>query len=36
MSGRVVEWVTKFRWPETVALWEKLLYAAAGHDKADH
>ncbi|MEO6413746.1 MAG: glycosyltransferase family 4 protein [Pedococcus sp.] len=31
MSGRVVEWVTKFRWPETVSLWEKQLYAAAGH-----
>jgi glycosyltransferase involved in cell wall biosynthesis len=36
MSGRVVEWVTKFRWAETVALWEELLRAASGHNKADH
>jgi glycosyltransferase involved in cell wall biosynthesis len=36
MSGRAVEWVTRFRWPETVTRWESLLYAVAGHSKAGH
>ncbi len=36
MSGQVVQWVTRFRWSETVSRWESLLYAAAGHSKAGH
>jgi glycosyltransferase involved in cell wall biosynthesis len=43
MSGRVVRWVTRFRWSETVTQWESLLYAVAEHrlypaehNKTDH
>jgi glycosyltransferase involved in cell wall biosynthesis len=43
MSDRVVRWVTRFRWSETVTQWESLLYAASGHtvhavehNKTDH
>jgi glycosyltransferase involved in cell wall biosynthesis len=35
LSSRVVEWVTRFQWPETVTRWESLLYAVAAHNKAD-
>ncbi len=36
MSGRAVQWVTRFRWSETVSSWESLLYDLAGHSKTDH
>ena len=39
MSERVVQWVTRFRWSETVSRWESLLYAAAAREldpPADH
>jgi hypothetical protein len=36
MSERVVRWVTRFRWSDTVTRWESLLYAVAEHSKADH
>jgi len=35
MSTNVVEWVTRFRWSETVAQWETLLTAVAGHKQTD-
>ena len=34
MSDRAVQWVTRFRWSETVSRWESLLYAAAGQGSA--
>ena len=34
MSKAAVDWVTQFRWPETVERWEQALYAVSEHDKA--